>query len=194
MKLHAPIFKSAGIYEIYCQATGKCYIGRSSNIGVRVDSHFYILRKGTHYNHEFQSDFARYGISSFSVKVLEETEDISRRNLINLEQKHLNLRVDRDLYTKRNANVGAFSGEISEESRKKMSERQVGEKNHFYGKRHSAEHRQRLRENNPSSDPATGRKIAAAHTGRRKMFDLEGKDRRVKQEEVEQRLKEGWMF
>jgi hypothetical protein len=61
----------------------------------------------------------------------------------------------------------------------------MGEKNHFYGKHHSAEHIARLRVNNPSSRPEVGAKIAEAQRGRKKMIDLNGRDRRVKMEDIE---------
>ena len=68
----------------------------------------------------------------------------------------------------------------------------MGEKKHFYGKHHSAEHIARLRVNNPSSRPEVGAKIAEAQRGRKKMIDHFGKDRRVKIEEIEERLNQGW--
>ena len=77
-------------------------------------------------------------------------------------------------------------------ARKAVTEGQIGEKNHFYGKRHSAEHIIRLKTNNPSSRPEVGAKIAAAQTGRKKMIDSEGKERRVKANEIDLRVKQGW--
>lgn len=79
-------------------------------------------------------------------------------------------------------------------ARKAVTEGQMGEKNHFYGKHHSAEHIARLRSDNPSSRPEVGAKIAEAQRGRKKMFDSDGKERRVRSEEVEARLKEGWVL
>lgn len=77
-------------------------------------------------------------------------------------------------------------------AKKAIIEGQMGEKNHFYGKHHSAEHIARLRTDNPSSRPEVGAKIAEAQRGRKKMIDLDGRDRRVKLENIESKLSEGW--
>jgi len=77
-------------------------------------------------------------------------------------------------------------------AKRAVTEGQMGEKNHFYGKHHSEAHIERLRTNNPSSNPEVGAKIAAAQRGRKKMRDLEGNDKRVKAEQIEDRLKDGW--
>ena len=182
----------SGIYMIRCLRNGKVYIGRSSDIGGRLMAHYYILRKGTHYNSEFQRDFSLFGEDAFVCDILKLISSEDNELLVSEEQEFINKYEKHQLYVKRNSNSGALSGTINEETRKRLSDRQVGEKNHFYGKHHSAEHIARLKADNPSSRPEVGAKIAEAQRGRKKMFDSDGKERRVKPEEVEVRLKEGW--
>ena len=182
----------SGIYMIRCLRNEKVYIGRSSDIGGRLMAHYYILRKGTHYNSEFQKDFDLFGEDAFVCDILKLVSSEDNMLLISEEQEFINKYEKRQLYVKRNSNSGALSGTINEETRKRLSDRQIGEKNHFYGKHHSAEHIARLKTNNPSSRPEVGAKIAEAQRGRKKMIDHFGKDRRVKIEEIEERLNQGW--
>ena len=192
MNSRSPTSTTCGIYLIGCTSTGKVYIGRSSDVGERIKSHFYILRKGTHYNSDFQRDFNKFGEDHFYSEILKTVEVDDNETLIKSEQEFLNLYSKEELYTKRNSNSGAVSGTITEETRKKLGDRQKGCKNHFYGKQHSEEHLAMLKTNNPSSRPEVGAKIAEAQRGRKKMIDSEGKDRRVKAEDVESKLVEGW--
>ena len=182
----------SGIYMIRCLRNEKVYIGRSSDIGGRLMAHYYILRKGTHYNSEFQKDFDLFGEDAFVCDILKLVSSEDNMLLISEEQEFINKYEKRQLYVKRNSNSGALSGTINEETRKRLSDRQMGEKNHFYGKCHSAEHIAHLKTNNPSSRPEVGAKIAEAQKGRKKMIDNNGKERRVRAEEIDLRIREGW--
>lgn len=182
----------SGIYMIRCLRNEKVYIGRSSDIDGRFMAHYYILRQGTHYNSEFQRDFDLFGEDAFVCDILKLVSSEDKELLVLEEQEFINKYEKSQLYVKRNSNSGALSGTINEETRKRLSDRQMGEKNHFYGKHHSAEHIARLRTDNPSSRPEVGAKIAESHRGRKKMIDLNGRDRRVKMEDIESRLVDGW--
>lgn len=106
------------------------------SIGERVAGHFYILRKGTHYNRKLQIDFDLYGELHFTFEVLVEAPG---EYLKQLEDEFIKKTPKGESYNKRRSgNTGAEAG-FSDETRKKLSERQIGEKNHFYGKKHTAE-------------------------------------------------------
>lgn len=59
----------SGIYSIYCEGTGKYYVGQSVDIKKRIQKHFSLLEKGEHKNKGLQRDYDRYGYGSFKVKV-----------------------------------------------------------------------------------------------------------------------------
>ena len=80
-----------GIYLIGCTSTGKVYIGRSSDVSERIKSHFYILRKGTHYNSDFQRDFNEFGEDNFYNEILKTIDTGDNETLIKSEQEFLNL-------------------------------------------------------------------------------------------------------
>lgn len=60
-----------GVYQIFCTATGKSYIGSSSNIDRRIKTHKQHLEKGCHNNRKLQKDYDIHGIESFEFLILE---------------------------------------------------------------------------------------------------------------------------
>lgn len=76
-----------GVYEIYCQKTGKRYIGSSKNIEQRWQSHLSNLRRKAHHNYKLQQAYIRYGENNFIFKTLEEVYD--ENLLYEIEEKHI---------------------------------------------------------------------------------------------------------
>ena len=60
----------AGIYEIKNIESGRQYIGSSTNLKDRINSHIRDLSIGRHANHALQSDFSRLGADCFEAKIL----------------------------------------------------------------------------------------------------------------------------
>lgn len=67
--------KGSGVYCIENINTKLKYVGSSKNIDQRIIKHFSELRFNRHTNLRLQSDFNKYGFSSFKVTVLEYVED-----------------------------------------------------------------------------------------------------------------------
>lgn len=55
--------RKMGIYKIVCLKNNKSYIGSFSNLRVRKNAHFRLLRNGEHYNSHIQRAFDKYGES-----------------------------------------------------------------------------------------------------------------------------------
>ena len=131
-----------GVYRFRLKLGGPVYVGRSEDVGHRLMGHIYLLKKGTHYNCRMQSDF---NDSYFDLELVKPcTTD-------QLEEFEWNLIVESQnlgLYNnpKQGSKVGAFSKDVSAETRLKLGERQQGCKNHFFGKRHSPETLAMMRE------------------------------------------------
>lgn len=137
---------TSGIYALRCSESGRCYVGRSCAIGTRVMAHIYILRNGTHDNNALQADFVKYGESSFDYVVLKELRNYSKQAMLDEEKKYIDSFDFKTLYNARkSSNVGAYADEITEETRVKQSLRQMGDKNHFHGKKHSEETLEKMR-------------------------------------------------
>jgi len=62
-----------GVYRIWCVGSGRSYVGSSTtDIGTRLRTHFYGLRRGSHHSVLMQEDWGRYGGDSFRWEVLKE--------------------------------------------------------------------------------------------------------------------------
>lgn len=68
-----------GIYKITCLPENKVYIGSSNNIKRRWADHKKELRGNRHGNELLQLDWDCYGDDSFIFELIEETDDIIRR-------------------------------------------------------------------------------------------------------------------
>ena len=66
--------KKIGIYKIENLISGKVYIGQSTNIQHRCNSHKLELKKGKHFCKLLQKDWNTYGEENFSFLIIEECE------------------------------------------------------------------------------------------------------------------------
>lgn len=63
--------KDCGIYYIQNKVTGQVYLGQTSRLKDRSGEHFYLLRKGCHFNKHLQNSFNKYGEAAFEFNVIE---------------------------------------------------------------------------------------------------------------------------
>lgn len=68
-----------GIYKIINLINGKTYIGSSKDLVKREKRHFRDLNKNKHHNIHLQRAFNKYGSISFIFEVVEECEDLFKR-------------------------------------------------------------------------------------------------------------------
>ena len=162
-----------GIYCITNTVNGKIYIGQSSNLQKRKRQHFNALRKNTHGNKYLQHSFNKYGEKSFDYQVMTEG-DFTDAELNELECMYIQL-FGAHAYTQGNGYNLAFGGNTKRgfkhtlETRKKMSESRMGEKNGFYGKKHTEETKKKIVANTDYSLFQTSeyrQKMSEAMTGR----------------------------
>jgi group I intron endonuclease len=76
--------KHAGIYKWQNKINGKCYIGQSIDLGLRLRHHTYKYNHGR-YNSPLYKAFEKYGIENFTLEVLYDAgvADISIKPLLN---------------------------------------------------------------------------------------------------------------
>jgi len=132
-----------GIYKITNTDSKFFYIGSSQNIRIRIREHFYKLRKQTHNNKHLQRVFNLHGDSIFNIEVLENCENKSNEDLLDIEQTYLDSITDWKLCYNQTRSTRAF-GKISEdEPHRKIKKKQqtLGKNNPFYGKTHSEENK-----------------------------------------------------
>jgi len=122
--------RTSGVYIIRNLKNGKSYIGSSVNMHKRWQAHRQRARKGTHHSVLFQRAWDKYGEDSFLFDVVEEVEPVSER----LEYNEQNaIWLFRPAY-----NISPIAGRVppmSEESKRKLSEKMSGVNNFFYGKK-----------------------------------------------------------
>lgn len=135
---------NCGIYSILNLENGKIYVGQSIDIFPRFKRHLYLLRNNKHPNNHLQKAFNKYGEKSFKFNIL---ENCSKKQLNNNEQwwiKYFKSNLKENGYN--NTSGGDSNYIFSEESRKKMSYAQKGEKHSMWGKRHTEESRKKMSE------------------------------------------------
>lgn len=76
-----------GIYAIVHVASGRRYIGSSTDVSQRLRIHRWNLDKGTHENGYLQRAWDKYGAQSFTIALVEEVFDVT--DLLDVEQRHL---------------------------------------------------------------------------------------------------------
>lgn len=124
------------VYKIENEITGKVYIGSTNNFNRRKSEHFGGLKRKTHYSKKMQADYDKYGEKSLVMSVIEECKEDVR---LDREQYYI------DLYDA--ANKGYNTSESAFYSTVAFrGMNYYGENNPFYGKHHSEETKQRLRD------------------------------------------------
>ena len=131
--------KANGIYEILNTETGQWYRGQAwgQTIAKRWYYHRRRLRNGKHCNHHLQSAWDKYGEEAFVFTVFEHCDTLEACN----EREAWWIGDDYNRpdvsYNKRAG--GGSVGDLSDETKAKMSKAKKGVKNHFYGKQHTEE-------------------------------------------------------
>ena len=78
----------SGIYKIENIINGKCYIGQSENLPIRIKTHINNIKKIKENNKELNIDAEKYGVENFKIEVIEYC-DISK--LDEKEKKYIKL-------------------------------------------------------------------------------------------------------
>ena len=136
--------KTSGIYKIENIINNKVYVGSSVSIEDRWIRHKTDLVKGKSCSIKLQNSYNKHGVENFEFSILEECRI---DNLIEREQYYINM------YNSYNEgyNCCAIAGNTlgfspSEETRNKIRISVSGDKNPFYGKKHTEESRAIMRE------------------------------------------------
>ena len=113
----------SGIYKIVNKINGKYYVGSSKNISLRWRKHKEALISNRHINDYLQNAWNKYGENSFEFVTIETAKD----SLLIIEQKYLDI-AKMEQHKCYNLNYKSNGGDISDYSRKKISE---SRKNHI---------------------------------------------------------------
>lgn len=134
--------KCCGIYKIINTVNNKVYVGYAKNIRTRCKCHRVELRAGKHKNSHLQNAWNVYGEISFQFSILElcTIDQLASREdhwckLLNTHNREIGYNIK---------DTGADVYNHSEETKKKIGaankgKKYYGDKNPFYGRKHSEE-------------------------------------------------------
>jgi group I intron endonuclease len=162
-----------GVYQIKNLVNGKFYIGGTTEgFNKRFGRHVRGLRSGKHDNMRLQNDYNKYGIRVFEFSILEIVKN--KEDCVSCEQKWMNaLKPEYNMCP----NAGISTGfKFSEESKLKLSEQRIGNKNalgnkNCLGRKLSEETKQKISNSNK------GRKVTEEQ--RRKMSENNTAKRKI---------------
>jgi group I intron endonuclease len=154
---------NCGIYKIENILNGDLYIGLSADLNRREKGHFLKLRNNKHCNIHLQNAWNKYGEENFKFKVILYCES---EELTYYEQKLVDLWIP-SYNICRECVKNGLGTKKSEEEKIKLSEMRLGDKNPFYGKKHSEETKKMYSESRKGVKKSEEhkKKISEAHIG-----------------------------
>jgi group I intron endonuclease len=158
------------IYQITNKINDKIYIGQTTKTFSARKSH-YKWSVNSYLEGTYRGStviipaIAKYGIDNFEFNIIAECKTINDLNQTEIECiKQYNSLCPKGY----NIELGGKNSPISEETKKKMSEAQLGTKNHMFGKTHSNKAREAISKANKGYCPTeeVRRKISEANKGK----------------------------
>jgi group I intron endonuclease len=134
------MMKCSGIYKLYWDNNDYYYYGQAVMIDKRIKEHIRTMTKGIHRNKKIQSIFNKYGEPQFVVCEVCEIVELNYK-----EQSYLDIHFGKDYCCNINPNAQSSKGKkCSDEVKKNLSvigknRNLVGDRNPFYGKKHTKE-------------------------------------------------------
>jgi group I intron endonuclease len=136
------IIETAGIYAIINKANWKVYVGQSVSCNARWVAHKSASKRGIHNNGHLQAAFDKYGTNNFMFFVIEECSEEVRDERERYWINHFNSCDENCGYNMQTG--GSFGKRHAESTKRKIGDAHRGEKNYFYGKKFSNEHKEKL--------------------------------------------------
>lgn len=164
----------SGVYRIYCFKNKKSYIGSSTNISSRIQSHKSLLRRGKHHSLPMQYAYDKYGIDNFYFYIIEMCE---HNKLEEIEKHYINF-YNSVAPNGFNIESNPKLSRHTFETRTKMSSKRIGENNPFFGKKHSEKTKRKISESRKGKYKVTEdyRKKLRAASACKKLSDKDVRD------------------
>ena len=195
----------SGIYKIHCTGNNRDYIGSAVKHLQRWNSHRSMLAKGIHNNRHLQNAYKKYGKESFKYTLFEECPE---NQLVEREQFWIDSYDFEDLMNSSPTASTSIGFKHSEETIKILSDKaktrenkhlekfrfkegqNSGEKNLFFGKKHSKETIKKLKTIQANRTYKTGghnKGVPMPEDIKLKVSESVSKNRRLYGDEIEQK-------
>lgn len=155
----------SGIYKITNLVDGKIYIGLTKDVKSRFRHHRYYLNHNIHSNPYLQKAWKKHGKENFVFEVIEYCKEDELAKQENYWCRLLGADKRKTGYNLRSTSDSTTFNH-SQETLKKMSESKKGEKNSFYGKKHSTDVKNKM------SKVKLGKKMPDSMREKRKNYQL----------------------
>lgn len=133
-----------GIYKIENKINHKVYIGQSVDIYTRWYNHKHNLLNGTHYNSHLQKSWDKYGEENFDFSIIEICD---QDRLDKLEVLYISHYQSYDAKFGYNLSFGGSGGGVpTDETRHKLSLANSRENNPMFGRHHTEETKDKIRQ------------------------------------------------
>ena len=139
--------KECGVYIIQNNVNKKVYVGSSVAAKYRINGHKSLLRRNKHYNRYLQDDYNKYGLEAFEFTVVE--IGLEPSELFKMEEYYtqkMQSNVSDGGYNIRKRVESNRGVKLSQESREKIRQSKLGDKNPFFNKSHTEESRKKMSE------------------------------------------------
>lgn len=175
-----------GIYCIRNKINNKYYIGQSVNIKNRWKEHKYNLRHNRHVNNKLQNAWNKYGENAFEFKIIKACK---KQYLDRFEKLYMST-----FNTHKNGyNIipgGYYNPMLCEECRSKVSQSNMGENNHMYGKKHDIASEILMSKSKNTSgyfrvDKYKDKNAKQGFYWRYQYYDLDGKKKSIKSANID---------
>lgn len=134
--------KISGIYKITNIVNNKVYIGQSVSVKERLCTHRSLLKRNVHYNTYLQGEYNKYGKANFTFEILEECEESK------LDDKEIYYIAQYDSTNRNKGYNREYGGNSSRKITQSIRDAKMGKNNPMYGKHHSTEYVEWIREHN----------------------------------------------
>lgn len=145
---------TAAIYIIRNIVDGKAYIGSSADVGRRLRKHRLDLAAQRHHSSKLQNAWNKYGADLFTFDIVEIIFDLSSMH----EREQAYMDMVGPFYNVAPASVSVLGIKRSDETRRKISNALIGNKNNL-GKKRSAETREKMSASMQGKKNALGKKL-----------------------------------
>lgn len=142
MKIQNELMINGVIYCAKCKISNKIYIGQTTQkLKYRINDHIYMANNGSKL--PFHRAIRKYGIENFEITVVEECFSIDDLNQAECNWIKTANCISPNGY---NCTTGGEHPVMNEETRKKISNATKGENNPFYGRTHTEESINKMKE------------------------------------------------